>query len=345
MLKVIKPMLDVKIDGAARAWPAGDAVTNLEIFRHHPESIGKSEDLLAKLSERVFRAYGFRQRYLTRKPWLTADPAREETSESLVHRALEEATTGRAAPEAFILGTTTSRRYTGSQAASVAGRLGWEVPAYEIKAGCSTSLASLHLAQSLLCQGYKSVAVGCGETLSKVMHPEERETWFGLADGAAAITLRQAKRGDFTILKSAYSTDGRLVDLYTTPADLPPSQAALAAHGYALVGDGARLRKHALTRYGELVDKILPTKRDRNRVRWIIPHQVNRGLAMEVIQSKGLGGEVLWDAEEFGNIGGASVLFTLARAWNQKRFAKGDLVYFMSVGGGLSFAGQLWRKN
>jgi 3-oxoacyl-[acyl-carrier-protein] synthase-3 len=52
--------------------------------------------------------------------------------------------------------------------------------------------------------------------------------------------------------------------------------------------------------------------------------------------------EVIWDADRVGNIGGSSILYSLANALKGDRLnGSGDML-LMSVGGGLSFAGQLW---
>lgn len=345
-MKVLKPNLIVRIEGVGRSWPEGPALTNAELLAQHPDTKGKPEALLQELGKRVARAYGFEERYMTRKPWDKPN-TKEESSESLSIKAVAQLfrENPRYKPEAFLLGSTTTRRYTGSQATSVLAKFGLEIPAYELKAGCSTSLATLHLSQALMAQGYESVLVSCAETLSKVVHPEVRETWFGLADAGAAIALRKVKsKGHFKILKSVYSTDGTLVDLYTTPGDLPPTQAAIEQHGYALSGDATQLKDHAKKRYLEMIQALLPTKKDRAGVKWIICHQVNRLLTDEVIQESGLAGEVIWDADKFGNLGGTSVLFSFAHAIEQKRFKKNDTIFFMSVGGGLSFAAQVWKK-
>jgi 3-oxoacyl-[acyl-carrier-protein] synthase-3 len=345
-MKILKPNLTVKIEAVGRAWPEGAPISNAELLKHHPETADKPDALLEQLGERVARAYGFRTRYMTRKPWEKPSP-KEESSESLAEKAVRQvfARNPKVKPEAFLLGSTTSRRYSGSQATSVLGKFGIEIPAWEAKAGCSTSLATLHLSQALMKQGYDSVLVACAETLSKVVHPGVRETWFGLADGGAAIAFKKvATKGDFKILRTVYSTDGTLVDLYTTPGDLPPTAETLAAHGYAMAGDATQLKDHAKKRYLEMIKALLPSKKERAAVKWIVPHQVNRLLTDEVIQEMGLAGEVLWDSDKFGNIGGSSVLFTLARAIEEKKFKKGDTIFFMSVGGGLSFAAQVWKK-
>ncbi|MGZ3712954.1 MAG: 3-oxoacyl-ACP synthase III family protein [Bdellovibrionota bacterium] len=348
-MKVLKPNLIVKVEGVGRSWPDGAPLSNAELLKHHPETSDKPEALLQELGKRVARAYGFELRYMTRKPWDKANHKNEESSESLSKKAVAQLLEKNPGfkPEAFLLGSTTTRRYTGSQATSVLANFGLEIPAYELKAGCSTSLATLHLSQALLAQGYESVLVSCAETLSKVVHPGVRDTWFGLADAGAAVGLRKVTErssGDFEILKSVYSTDGTLVDLYTTPGDLPPTAQELAENGFSLTGDASQLKDHAKKRYLEMIEAMLPSKADRESVNWIICHQVNRMLTDEVIKETGLAGELIWDADKFGNLGGTSVLFSLAHAIEQKRFNKGDKIFFMSVGGGLSFAAQLWQK-
>src|SRR5262249_12679599 len=95
----------------------------------------------------------------------------------------------------------------------------------------------------------------------------------------------------------------------------------------------------------ELVDALVPDHGERRAFRYVIPHQVSRALIDEVIAETGLGGEVLWNAREFGNLGGASVLFTLADALARNVFAAGDRILFLSVGGGLSMAGQIWESK
>ncbi|MCM2277149.1 MAG: 3-oxoacyl-ACP synthase III family protein [Oligoflexia bacterium] len=344
-MKPLEPQLKLNIRGYGRAWPGKNPITNTDLLRRNPETTDKSAEILAGLDLRISRGFGFKTRYMTHFPGEPLTGA-EETSESLALQAVTRAL-GDSAKDvaAFVLGSTTSRRYTGSQACSVLGKLGISAPAFEMKAGCSTSLASLHFGQALLAQGYGNVLVACAETLSKVIHPEVRETWFGLADGGAALWLESAGDGDaqFEVLKSFYSTDGRHVDLYTTPGDLPPRRELLEAGGYFLAGDSSQLKELARARYLQMIEALLPDRAQRASVKWIVPHQVNRLLVEEVRKESGLGGEWVWSAEEFGNIGGASVLFSLAQALEERRFRPGDLIFLMSVGGGLSFAAQLWR--
>ncbi|MBK7892018.1 MAG: 3-oxoacyl-ACP synthase [Bdellovibrionales bacterium] len=345
-MKILSPYLKVKIRGYGRSWPSV-AYSNIDLLKMNPETVGKDEAVLAHLADKIQSKWGFNHRFLAQRP---GDPLSPDsmTSEDLALKAVKEALIQNPGfhPEIFIHGTTTSRRYTGSQATSILGKVGLEIPAYEIKAGCSTSIASLHLAQSFLKSGYKSVLVSCAETLSKVMHPEIRETWFGLADAGAAVWLEvDDESPDFTLLKSGYSTDGRHVDMYTTTGDLPPRNVDVEANKFALSGDSSQLRELSKIRYLEMINLLVPTEGSKSRARWLIAHQVNKGLVTEILTETKWQPELIWSAAEFGNVGGTSVLFSLAQAFEENKFKSGDEIILLSVGGGLSFACQHWKKN
>lgn len=345
-MKILSPYLKIKIRGQGRSWPSV-AYSNVELLKMNPETIGKDENVLNHLADKIQSKWGFKNRFLAQTPGEALNPE-AETSETLALKSVREALrqSPESHPEVFIHGTTTTRRYTGSQATSVLGKVGLQIPAYEIKAGCSTSIASLHLAQSLLKSGYKSALISCAETLSKVMHPQIRETWFGLADAGAAVWIEVDEESpDFTILKSGYSTDGRYVDMYTTTGDLPPRKEDIEQNKFSLSGDSSQLRDLSKERYLEMINLLVPTAGDRSRVKWLVAHQVNKGLIMEILDEIQWQPELIWSATEFGNVGGTSVLFSLAQALEEKKFQSGDEIIFMSVGGGLSFACQHWKTS
>ncbi|NTX41612.1 3-oxoacyl-ACP synthase [Myxococcus sp. CA033] len=352
-MKVLEPRLGIQVLGHGRSWPGTRTVSNAELLARDTEQHGRSAQTLEALGRKLRARLGFGQRYLARLPGALPGepplaPGDEETSESLALTATRRALGGHGGAdiEALIHGTTTTSRYTGSQAAAILGQLDSHAAAYELKAGCSTSLASLHLAMSLLGSGYDNVMVSCAETLSKVMNPALKETWFILADGGAALWLRREPTSpDFEVRQCLYATDGTLVDLYTTPGRLPPDRNVLEQGGYAMAGDGTRLREEALRRYLEMLRAMFPGGQGLARVRWVVAHQINRKLIEQVCAEGGLEARLVWSADRVGNIGGASVLFSLSEALEQGLFAPGDSVLLMSVGGGLSFAMQHWVKQ
>ena len=87
---------------------------------------------------------------------------------------------------------------------------------------------------------------------------------------------------------------------------------------------------------------LLPTEEDRKEITWIIPHQVNRKLITHILHEyQMLNKAVIWDSDTIGNLGGASILYSLARAVEEKIFDRAGKILMISVGGGLSYAGQI----
>lgn len=245
-------------------------------------------------------------------------------------------------PQALLLGSTTNKRFTGSQAAAVLGQLGITAAAYDLKTGCSTSLSSLHLAYALMGMGYHSILVAGAETLSKVIDPHNEKTWISLADGAAAVYLESHPQGRFVIEKSLFCTDGRFVDAFTTRAEFPPTTNQMDDPGYYLYGDEMLLKELAIKQYNLMLDAILPNKKAQSEITWIISHQVNKSLIKNVLERHCLHQKTLiWDAETIGNIGGASILYSLAQAFKNNVFNKKGKILLLSVGGGLSYAAQV----
>lgn len=348
------PNLMIRIRGAANLLPAGRDWTNEDLLRLAPEAVDWSPKHFEIAARRIRDDFGFqKRRYANGGPGGTGveGPNSEELATACARACLESAAGPTSAerppgaPDLLLHGTTTSARYSGSQATAILGHLGLSLPAYEMKAGCSTSLALLHLAARLLRAPGESALIVAAETLSKIIDPREPSHWVGLADGAAALWLEAASErdADFVIEKSFYSTDGRYVDLFTTPGRLPPSARVIAEGGYFMSGDSERMKAVAREHYLGLFETFF-TPTEKQSLRWIVPHLANRTLIEETKTAAGLAGEVLWCGEECANIGGASVLYGLNHFTRARAFAPGDRVLFCSVGGGLSFAAQLWRK-
>jgi len=347
-MDVLQPNIRFDISAASRFLPGSAPITNLEILQNFPRTADKSLGFLNKFAEKIGEEFGFHTRYWCHKPWEPLDNSRELTSESLAIQALEKLLTDHRPSniQAYLLGSTTNKRFTGSQAAAVLGKLGIKAPAYDLKTGCSTSLSSLHLGYALMALGYKNVLVSCAETLSKVIAPDNEKTWIGLADGAAALLLEQTTNGAFSIKKSVFSTNGLYVDAFTTLGVFPPTHQQIDNPGYHLRGDEVLLKELAYERYTEMIRVLLPSPQDRKDITWVIPHQVNRKLIDDILVENQLShANILWDADTIGNIGGASILYTLARAVEEQRFDKPGKILMMSVGGGLSYAAQVLQYH
>ncbi len=340
--------MKLKVLGYGTAVPPGPALSNEDILRRHPQTSRHAAAVHRSIARNIAHEYGVEKRYLSTLPLVGMDHS-AITSETLARQAVAQASAGRPglAVDALVHGTTTSSRYTGSQASAIAGGLGCGAAAFEIKAGCSTSLASLHCAMSLLGAGHDNAMVVCAETMSKVINPDIIATWFGMADGAACVWLERKDAeadADFEVETMLFGTDGRHADLFASASPLPPHPATDRAGGYALAGKFGDMKALAHQYYSSMLDAYAATGAELQRIRWLIPHQASRSLISEACAGRAFAPEILWSADQYGNMGGASVLFSLARNLEQDRFLPGERIMLMSVGGGLTYAMQVWRK-
>lgn len=326
---------------------ARNCFTNVDILKRHPQFKDQPEARLKIFSRRIEDEYGFDTRYMSHFP---NDPMSDadETSESLALSALQTCSKGALnfIPDILIHGTTTTSRYSGSQATALAGKMSWPIASYEMKAGCATATAGLHLLWMMFnSEFYKFGVVSFAETMSKLINSNYRDDWFGLADGSAALFIeRNEENPQFRVIRSVFTTKGQYADLYTTPGVLPPHAAQDLSSDFTLHGDATELSRQAHIGYSELLKSLFDGQENlRKKIKWILPHQVNKQLVHQVQKDNDLSGEIFWIADKYGNIGGSTIAFAICKALEKNIFEKGDLILIMSVGGGLSLAGQLWE--
>lgn len=357
-LNVLNLQLPLRILGSGTCLPGEDPVSHYALLKSHPAYALKDDHSILKLSKKTQSKFGLEHRHMVHRGDVCdvsllendilqkSNEIKNSTSESLSITATQQALNGNrnTAVQSLIHGTTTTSRYTGSQAPAILDAIHSNAPGIEIKAGCSTSLVALHSAYAYLSMGYQNTMISCAETLSKTINPEQLETLFLLADGAASIWLEHGKHApQFIVRKSLYHTDGNYIDTYTTPGTLPPNQHDLENNNYTMKGNGQTLRQQAKKRYQQMLDTLFPEGDGLQSISWIVPHQINRGLIDELIDKNNLNVNIQWDAEQVGNLGGTSVMYSLVRLIESGQLKKGDQILLMSVGGGLSFAMQHWE--
>lgn len=317
----------------------GEAIDNLTILEAQEKDLGKKRLLPSMVDLAIRKRFGQDKRHWVRKPWEPVE-ANIQNSEDLAYEACKGLQLKKT-PSFLIHGTTTSSRYTSSQAAAIAGRLAWQVPACEVKAGCSTSLLTLMTGLTYLHAGYEDIVLSCAETLSKVLSPEEPESWFGLSDAGAALHLVKDPLGAFEVKKLFFKTYGEHVDLFTTRGLLPPTASEVQKQSYMMSGDADKMKSLSYQYYKAMLENFLVSQKERESITWIIPHQVNKQIIRNLKKDLGLSGEIVWIADRFGNPGGTSLLLALASAMDDGLFKNSGRILLMSVGGGLSCACQV----
>lgn len=91
---------------------------------------------------------------------------------------------------------------------------------------------------------------------------------------------------------------------------------------------------------GSLIDRLKSrldlTDDDRY---FVIPHQANSRILEAVARNKRLPEErIITNISKYGNTSAASIGLALKEAWAEQRFAKGDYLFLIGFGGGLSWA-------
>lgn len=335
---------DLRFDITAwgRSLP-GLPVDNLAILSAQEKFLKKKRMMHPLLDLAIQKRFGYKHRHWVRTPWENLS-SKQKNSEDLAYEACLQLNLSKS-PSCFLYGTTTSTRYTSSQATAIAGRLGWRLPALELKAGCSTSLVTLMNAFFHMSAGCEDAVISCSETLSKVLSKKNLDTWFGLSDAGAALHIKKTTHGPFKLKKTYFKSFGEYVDLFTTRGYLPPTIPELEEDLYTMSGDADKMKNLAYEHYGLMLREFLPTQEERESIDWIIPHQVNKQLIVNLQKELGISGNYMWISDRFGNPGGTAVLLALVTALEEGFFSHPGRILLMSVGGGLSSACQLIEFN
>jgi len=108
----------------------------------------------------------------------------------------------------FVIAVTiTSPRYSTSMGAYIAGKLGINAPAMEMKSGCASNIFSITLAAQLIQSGARNVLIACGETNSKIIQPDSNMLYAG-GDAGAAIIVTKSNDAGKGILAAYMNTEG-----------------------------------------------------------------------------------------------------------------------------------------
>jgi len=265
--------------------------------------------------------------------------ATDEDSISLGALAARQALTGQAPPDLLLFCSSTSPSWTGSGASNVAAAMGLPpLLAFDVKAGCSSSLHALALVARLLEAGQTALIVGA-DTWTRASPDADRGAALTLGDAGAALLIGTSGDDDAGLLGGALGTWPEHRDAMGASGRLPPSVFAPQPGDFQVSGDPARLRTvlpqisdairaEALEEHDGPIDRLLahagaPELIHRNATTWGIPAD-----------------RVHHPLEQHGNCGAANLLL----AWHSLRDAPpGETWLLHAVAGGISAGALVWR--
>ena len=226
---------------------------------------------------------------------------------------------------------------------------------FEVRNGCAGGNLACNIAMGLMDRdsSVKTALIICADTLSRVISPEIPEChpllFFG--DGAAAVVLKR-NHPRYQLLSFAEHTDGDLGDLLRVDAggtripinkdfqDWHKTYSKVDAEKFAYLIDQVYLKEYlavinkALERSGHGIAEI----------DYILMNQIKSSLRTHIMDGIGMPQDRTYiTMDEFGHIGPADCLFTMAKAHREGLLPEGKLAILASSGLGFSWAASIIR--
>ncbi|MGE5557712.1 MAG: 3-oxoacyl-ACP synthase III family protein [Bacillota bacterium] len=240
-------------------------------------------------------------------------------------------------PDLLISSTASAEKRCPYQASIVANRLELKnLAAFDLNAVCSGSIYGLAVASSMMqTYNYKNALVTASEKMTMLTDYKDRASCILFGDGASAILL-SSEDPEHEILDVELGIDASGSDLVSMggPGD-----------EFYFRQDGQNVYKFVVSKMNELID--LFKKRlglcDGEKF-YVVPHQANKRMLESVAKNKNIPPErMICNIEKYGNTSSASIGLALSEAWGEGRFVKGDILFLIGFGGGLSWAGAAVR--
>lgn len=218
--------------------------------------------------------------------------------------------------------------------------------AFDLSAACSGFVYGLSIAQAFIESGqYKNILLVGVDLLTKVVDWSDRNTCVLFGDGAGAVIVQpNDSKG---VLCSELGADGSASELlgqHCGGSRVPITPEAIAQKKHFLFMNGKEIFKSAVRVMAQTCFKVLERcHKSIDEVSLIIPHQANTRILDAVAQRLGLKLEEKFfvNIEKYANTSAATIPIALHEALQQGRLKEGDLVIFVSFGGGLTWGANL----
>ncbi|MBV9960816.1 MAG: hypothetical protein JO072_01100 [Parafilimonas sp.] len=340
----LKNLYHTKISGTGNAFPSkGKWISNNDI---HALIFG--DDFQQKMAEKNLDPHyyenelGFKKRFWVHTPG--SPIVRDElTSADLMieaaNNAINNSNVSKNEIDFIIAVTITSPRYATSMGAYVAGKLGIQAPAMEMKSGCSSNVFSIVLAAQFIKSGARNVLIVGGETNSKIIQPGTNMLYAG-GDAGAAVILSKTNDASKGIAAAYLNTEGSFSGHMGVPGLMPPNDEDLLNKNYFLTySDTAEnfLNQAWSQTPGILYDATGLTATD---IDCLIPHQVLKKRTQFISDASGIGLDKTIDIlADYANCGSASLLLALHKARETKQLEEDKTAMLVAAGGGVSWGG------
>ena len=259
--------------------------------------------------------------------------------------AAEKALNGNGAPDLIINASGVPKQTIPDTSVFFQRELGLKsIPCFSIHGTCLSFLIALNNARSLInTKVYERILIISSDRGSLGRNPKEPESAALLGDAAAAILVEKEKSdsNNFHYWKmNTWSNDAELTEVRGGGTFKHPLDPNTKIEDNLFTMDGPAVYKSARKKaYRMVLETFKNTKFNREDIDWLIPHQAS----LKAINAYSEYGnfdmnKIINIVPTTGNCVAASMPLALATAIHDGRIQRGDLLYFIGTGAGLSMA-------
>ena len=269
--------------------------------------------------------------------------------------ALERAGVAVADVDLIVYATITPDYYFPGSAFLMQRELGLEgIAVIDVRQQCSGFVYALSIADQFIRSGtYKTVLVVGSEIQSSLLNKstEGRNVAVIFGDGAGAAVVQATPDADHRILSTHLHADGRYAEdlMVKDPGSSRDgrwiTEATLAAGDYNVAMNGNAVFKHAVVRFGEVINEALDANGyTADDLDLLVPHQANIRISEYVRRQMGLPESKLYsNIERYGNTTAASIPIAMTEAFDEGKIQPGNLICLAAFGSGFTWASALIR--
>ena len=277
--------------------------------------------------------------------WCAQDESTADLAVAAAEKALHQAGLEAEALELIIVATDTPEYISPSTATVVQHRLGAvNAGTFDVNTACAGFVTALDIGAKYIQADaqYDHILVIGVYAMSKYLNLKDKKTVTLFADGAGAAILRSTTQ-DRGFLGSLLHTEGQYHDwmgIYAGGTRHPITPALIASNDHLLKFVKKFPRETNPTTWTKMIrDLTARLGFDIRDIDMIFFTQININSIRETLENLGLtmaATHVVMD--RYGYTGSACIPMALAEAVELGKVKRGDLVFFMGSGGGLSFA-------
>ena len=219
------------------------------------------------------------------------------------------------------------------------------IPSFTIHSTCLSFLVALNTAANFISQNtYKKILIVSSDRGSRGRNYDEPESAALLGDAAAAVLVEKALDDeescmlDFTM--NTYPEGSHLTEVKGGGTNLHPHDSETKFADNLFTMNGPMIYKMARkTVYNQIQLDLKNNNLKADDIDLVLPHQAS-GLAIKAYSKYGGFSidKVVNILDKTGNCVAASLPLALAIAYEDNRIKRGDLIYFIGTGAGLSVA-------